>query len=111
MPDDMNGVLVPLLLIVGDREYDLRASLPVTLGDWEDLEIAGVTFGDQISLRRPKATIDLVHILLKKQNPDVPRDAIRALPMSDLVTIAKVLQEATAGGQEDDDSRPTQESS
>jgi hypothetical protein len=80
------------------KTFDLSKSLPLTLGDWEELEEAGIRPTDlqgQVSFK--KLRIYMTHVL-KKADETVDEPFMRSLTIADLNAFNEAGNKAEGGG-------------
>ena len=96
-------------LIIGDRAIDIARCFPITLGDWEDMDTAGLVAenGQDLNVARPGQIVDLVHIVLRKEAPDIQRTEVRAVPLMELAGIMERIREGIVASMAGDVVRPT----
>ncbi len=96
---------VSTTISINGTSYDLRKAMPLTVGDWEDLDSKGVLEGDTIR-QTVTASIDLVLQLVKKISPEITRDEVRNISIVDMREVAAAVQ-AVIAEEADKVDRPT----
>lgn len=67
-----------MLITLNGRDVNLSKALPLSLGNWEDLEAEGVSQND-MAKPTAKQVVTFVHFVLRKCDASVTRDEVRAL--------------------------------
>lgn len=92
---------------LGEKEYDLAKSLPITLGDLRrfkkeyGMDLATLSAMDLDNVAK------VLHLLLRKIDPDISEETIDLFPLPQLGAVAKFLTEATGEAVVEPDDRPT----
>lgn len=85
---------------INGKAIDLSIALPLTMGDWEDLEDEGVTIdklnNDKGGISFKTMTSFLLHIC-KKANDNVDRNDIRSMSMDTMHTLLEKVNPKSDG--------------
>lgn len=78
------------MITINDKEVHLKKALPLTLGDWEDLEDMGIT---PQSLKVPgfKILRIFIHHICHKANNDITDDDIRSLTIAQMDNVNSMI--------------------
>jgi len=99
----------PVIVKVAGKEIDIRGFAPVTLGDLEDLEEAGLlSKGGELNVQGMKPSIEFLHIVLRKCDPEITREQVRAIDSNALSSALSAAGGMLGERQEPDAERPTE---
>jgi len=91
------------MIEVNGKQVDVRKVLPLTLGDYEDLEDGGVPQSAMANMSVKQVRIMVEHIM-HKANAAITTEDVRGLTLSQM---AEVQREITAGNAQDNAEVPT----
>ena len=91
------------MIEINGKEVDVRKVLPLTLGDYEDLEGNGVPQSAMNNLSVKQVRIMVEHIM-HKANAAITTEDVRGLTLHQM---SEVQREITAGNSEDKAEVPT----
>lgn len=95
---------------VGGKTIRLDDCFPVTIGNWEDLEEAGLISGSgELEAKGVKSILTIATTLFKNADPGVTRDDVRKLPLAEIQVLATELTTRMADSEKKEADRPVME--
>lgn len=77
---------------INGKKVDLGLALPLTLGDYEDVEAKGISQKDLVDLSFKHVRILVEHVL-QKANKDVTTDDVRNLTLNQMKDLYKKIND------------------
>lgn len=85
-----------LTIEIGGKTYDLAKAAPLTLGNLEDMEAAGLIHDGKVAMSGPKQVIDFLHVVVLNIDADITREQVRAVSSDKLVSAVQVVMAGIA---------------
>lgn len=75
--------------VINGKQIDIRKVVPLTQGDLEDLEDAGIPFGQQLTSKQINT---MLMLLLRKVDSSITRDDVRTLTTKQAADISETIR-------------------